>query len=220
MWLIYSTESSLYMTVISTHVDRLDPTFHDFQYSVAVDIGLLHSQPYRLAISTSSLLYKLRPTKYCFRDPNKSSVAICGHSVATLQHHTAHSSGHSVATLQHHTALSSGHSVATLQHHTALSSGHSVTTLQHHTAHSSGHSVAILQHHTAHSSGHSVATLQHHTAHSSGQIHEWLQLLDCELLDHSAYKPGLVPSDLLVWIASFISTNEEVKFFIKFCLQF
>jgi hypothetical protein len=46
MWLIYSTEVSLFFNIIPEHIDALAPSWHEFKNFVAVEIGLLHSQPF------------------------------------------------------------------------------------------------------------------------------------------------------------------------------
>jgi hypothetical protein len=45
MWLSYSAEVSLFFNIIPEHNDAFVPLWHEFKYSIAVEIGLLHSQP-------------------------------------------------------------------------------------------------------------------------------------------------------------------------------
>jgi hypothetical protein len=45
MQLIYSTKVPLFFNTIPEHIDAFVPSWHEFKNSVAVEIGLLHSQP-------------------------------------------------------------------------------------------------------------------------------------------------------------------------------
>jgi hypothetical protein len=46
MWLICSTEISLYFNTIPEHIDAFVPSWHEFKNSIAVEIRSLHWQPF------------------------------------------------------------------------------------------------------------------------------------------------------------------------------
>jgi hypothetical protein len=46
MQLIYFTEVSLFFNIIPEHIDAFVPPWYDFKNPVAVEIDLLHSQPF------------------------------------------------------------------------------------------------------------------------------------------------------------------------------
>jgi hypothetical protein len=45
MYLIFSTKVSLFFNIILEHIDAFIPSWHEFKISVAIELGLLHSQP-------------------------------------------------------------------------------------------------------------------------------------------------------------------------------
>jgi hypothetical protein len=62
---------SLFFSILPEHIDAFVPYWHEFKNSVAVEISLLHSQPFTNIHLHFSSLWSRRPPKCCFRSPDK-----------------------------------------------------------------------------------------------------------------------------------------------------